>query len=127
MKLPWLCPLSMHGDCWRRGGGDGHLSWVMLFVRVGINGSGGLLSCWGLLLQADVRLVVGLSEGDVVGPGLLCLLSAKRNTLGRFSVANAPHYSMCCVFMVVMRILCLHINSDFAQLGVPDLLVHTVS
>ena len=99
----------------------------MLFVRVGINGSGYLLSCWGLLLRADVRLVVGLSEGDVVGPGLLRLLSAKRNALGRFPVANAPHYSMCHVFMAVMRILSLHINSDFAQLGVPDLLVHTVS
>ena len=116
----------MHGDCWWRGGGDGHLSWVMLFVRVGINGSGDL-SCWGLLLRADIRLVVGLSEGDVVGPGLLRLLSAKRNALGRFPVANAQQYSMCRVFMVVMRILSLHIKSDFAQLRVPDLIVYTVS
>ena len=107
----------MHGDCWWRGGGDGHLSQVMLFVRVGINDSGDLLSCWRLLLQADVRLVVGLSEGDVVGPGLLRLLSAKRNALGRSPVANAPHYSMCRVFMAVMRILSLHINSDFTHSG----------
>ena len=50
-----------------------------------------------MLLREDVRLVVELSEGDMVGPGLLRLLSAKSNTLGRFLVANAPHYSMTCL------------------------------
>ena len=37
-------------------GGEGHLSLVMLFVGLGLNSSR-------VLLQEDVRLVVGLSRG----------------------------------------------------------------
>ena len=36
--------------------GEGHLSLVMLFVGLGLNSSG-------LLLQGEIRLVVGLSGG----------------------------------------------------------------
>ena len=43
-----------------------------------------------MLLREDVRLVVELSEGDMVGPGLLRLLSAKSNTLGDF-LLQMPH------------------------------------
>ena len=64
MKLPRLCPLSMHGDCWWRRGAlvlgyalcEGRDKW---FKGSSI-----------MLLREDVRLVVELSEGDVVGPGL---------------------------------------------------------
>ena len=36
----------MHGDCWRRGGKDSHLSWVTLVVGVELNSSGsGSKSC----------------------------------------------------------------------------------
>ena len=40
------------------GGGEGYLSSDVLFVGVGLNSSG-------LLLQEEVRLVVGLSGGGI--------------------------------------------------------------
>ena len=55
----------------RGGGGDGHLFWIML--GVGLNN---LMdpdrdsACWGLALWEEVRLLVGLSEGGVAGPGV---------------------------------------------------------
>ena len=52
-----------------RGGGDGHLFWIMLLVGVGLNSSGDTgrdSSCWELVLW---RLLVGLGRGEVVGPG----------------------------------------------------------
>ena len=51
----------------------GRLSLVMLFVAAGLNSLGDPgCSCWGLVLQEEVRLVVGLSGGggaEVAGPG----------------------------------------------------------
>ena len=47
-----------------KGGGDGHLFWIML--GVGLNSSmdpGRDSSSWGLVLQKEVRLLVGLSGG----------------------------------------------------------------
>ena len=49
-----------------REGGDGHLSWVVLLVGLGLNSLGDLdkdASWWELVLQEAVRLVVGLSGG----------------------------------------------------------------
>ena len=47
-----------------RGGGDGHLFWIML--GVGLSNSmdpDRHSSCWGLVLWKEVRLLVELSEG----------------------------------------------------------------
>ena len=50
-------------------------------------------------------------------------LSAKRNAL----LLKMPR-TTACIFVAVVRILSvLHINNDIIQLGVPDLLVYTVS
>ena len=52
------------GSLRERGGGDGHLFWVML--GVGLNSSmdpDSDSSCWGLVLWEEVRLLVGLSGG----------------------------------------------------------------
>ena len=50
-----------------RGGGDGHLLWIMLLAGVGLNSSGDpgwVSSCWDLVLWKEVRLLVGLSRGE---------------------------------------------------------------
>ena len=41
----------------RGGKGDGHLSWIMLLVGVGLNSSGDpdKTSCWELVLREEVR------------------------------------------------------------------------
>ena len=60
----------MHGDhCRVRGGGDGHLSWIMLLVGVGLNCSGDpdKTLCWELVSREEVRPLVGLSGGVVAG------------------------------------------------------------
>ena len=56
----------MRGDLSRRGGegGDGHLFWIMM--EVGLNSSRDPdrdSSCWELVFQKEVRLLVGLSGG----------------------------------------------------------------
>ena len=59
------------GSLRERGGGDGHLFWIMLLVGVGLNSSTDPdrdSSCWGLVLWEEVRLLVGLSGG---GGGLV--------------------------------------------------------
>ena len=57
----------MHWGSLRGGGGrgDGHLSWIMLLVGIGLNSSGDpdKTSCWELVLREEVRLLVGLSGG----------------------------------------------------------------